>query len=80
MSVRLEFDHEFFKGVSVQLNSNKTRLFDEGLAQRIASTPRIKNAWPVFEYSRPRTKFENVRPDSKTSRMSKRSFTATNGT
>lgn len=80
MSVRLEFDHEFFKGISVQLNNNNTGLEDETLAQRIASTPRIKNAWPVFEYSRPRTKFENVRPNPKTSRVSKRSFGATNGT
>lgn len=50
---RMTFDYKLFKGVSVKLHDVEKA---EEKAIKLASTPAIKNMWPVEVYSVPKTK------------------------
>lgn len=58
-SVRLTYDFELFKGVSVQLKDISNA---EETAFRISQAPAVKKVWPVHIYDRPDTEFQTVNP------------------
>ncbi len=58
-SVRLTYDFELFKGVSVQLQDVAN---SEETAFKIAQAPVVKNVWPVHIYDRPDPEFQAVDP------------------
>jgi subtilisin family serine protease len=61
-TTRMNLDYKLFKGVSVQLDDVENA---EETAFKIASSPSVKNVWPVEVYSIPKPKVNWVgTPDS----------------
>ncbi|KAJ6444009.1 nuclear pore [Purpureocillium lavendulum] len=68
-AIRRHFNHELFKGVSVQLHDTETA---HEAAAKLASMASVKNSWPIQMYQRPKVSKGAVMPKQGVSNVHRR--------